>query len=137
VSATDDHGAITRTLAEYCRRCDDGRFEVFGELFTADAVLVIGGVETRGREAIRAEVARRQTPARRGRHLTGNVVVDRRGDTAHVESDFVFFRPAPDGTFTATVVGRYLDDLVRTERGWCFDRREIVGLVPPAEVSPT
>jgi 3-phenylpropionate/cinnamic acid dioxygenase small subunit len=122
----DDHVAVLRTVAEYCRRCDDGRFDEFGSLFAPDAELVVRGNTTHGRDAIRDTIAALQTPDRRGRHMVANAVVDLVGDNASVESDFVFFRPSTSGTLDAVNTGRYLDELARIEGEWVFTRREIL-----------
>jgi 3-phenylpropionate/cinnamic acid dioxygenase small subunit len=126
MSTADDQLAVTRTVSEYCRRCDDGRFDEFTRLFAVDAQLVVRGQVTRGAEAISATIAALQTPERRGRHMVANTVVEISGDRASAESDFVFFRPRPDGTLEAVNTGRYLDEFVRDGDGWQFSRREIV-----------
>jgi len=70
-----------------------------------------------------------QPPERRGRHLTMNPVVDIDGDAARVVSDFLFFGRDPGAPIDAPpelrYVGRYHDDLVRSDLGWQFRRREI------------
>lgn len=126
MSVADDHVAVLRTVAEYCRRCDDGRFDEFGLLFAPDARLVVRGEVTVGRDAVRDAIAALQTPDRRGRHMVANVVVDLDGDRATVESDFVFFRPNAAGTLDAVNTGRYLDELARVDGEWLFTCREIV-----------
>ena len=126
MSVSDDQLAVMRTVSEYCRRCDDGRFDDFTRLFAGDAQLVVRGQVTAGAEAIGAVIAALQTPERRGRHMVANTVVEISGDRASAESDFVFFRPRSDGTLEAVNTGRYLDEFVRDGDGWQFSRREIV-----------
>ena len=126
MSIADDHLAVVRTVAEYCRRCDDGRFDEFGRLFAPDAQLVVRGEVIHGRDAIRDVIAALQTPERRGRHLVANVIVDIAGDAASVESDFVFFRSNTAGTLDAVNTGRYLDDLERVGGDRRLTRRAIL-----------
>jgi uncharacterized protein (TIGR02246 family) len=122
----EDEAAIARVLAEYCRTCDDGRFDAFAELWTDDAELVIGDDTWRGRDAVAGEIERRQPPERRGLHMTSNTVVDGDGDGAHVESDYVFLRMGSNGRLYPSVMGRYVDRLARSGDGrWRFASREI------------
>jgi ketosteroid isomerase-like protein len=133
MTTSDDQAAITRVLAEYCRTCDDGRFDAFGELWADDAVLVIGDEEWSGRAAVVGEIERRQPPDRRGLHMTSNTVVDGDGDAAHVESDYVFLRMGSSGRLYPSVMGRYVDRLERGGDGrWRFARREIRFFPPRA-----
>jgi 3-phenylpropionate/cinnamic acid dioxygenase small subunit len=130
-----DRESIARALAEYCRSCDDGRFEALGELFESDAALVIAGEVTRGRAAIIEAIASRQPPERRGRHMTTNVVVTVDGTTASAESDYVFFTFSTTGSLVPSVAGRYVDGLVRSgDGGWRFTSREIVMLRHAADI---
>lgn len=136
MTRADDHLAVLRAVAEYCRCCDDGRFGDFALLFAPDARLVVRGAETHGRDAITASIAAMQTPERRGRHVVANSVVDLDADRASVESDFVFFRYV-DGTLQPVNHGRYLDELVRDGDDWVFARREIVLVEGPSPVPAT
>jgi uncharacterized protein (TIGR02246 family) len=134
MTSLDDEAAIARVLAEYCRTCDDGRFDAFAELWNDDAELVIGDEAWHGRTAVVDEIERRQPPARRGLHMTSNLVVDvdGDGDGAHVESDYVFLRMSKDGRLYPSVMGRYVDRLTRGhDRTWRFARREIRFFSPP------
>jgi len=130
MGAAEDQLAVLRTVSEYCRCCDDGRFDDFTRLFTADAQLVVRGQATDGRDDITAVIAALQTPERRGRHMVANSVVEVAGDRATVESDFVFFRPNADGALEPVNTGRYLDELVLRGDTWLFARREIVIVEP-------
>ena len=117
--------AIHRVLARYCHTIDDGAFDEFAALWAVDAEFVLYGEVTRGRDAIRDAIAAMQPPERRGRHLTVNAVVDIRGDAASAVSDFLFFHREPDAPVELRFIGRYHDELVRSEDGWQFGRREI------------
>ncbi len=120
-----DHEAITRVVARYCHLLDDGRWDEFADLWAPDAELVLGGETTRGRDAIRAAIEASQPPERRGRHLAVNVELDVDGDRATGVVDFMFWVRDREGTAKPMCLGRYDDQLVRTDGTWRFARREI------------
>jgi 3-phenylpropionate/cinnamic acid dioxygenase small subunit len=121
----DDERQVLRTLAEYGRWCDDGRFDEWAELFTEDARLEVAGSVTEGREAIRSYMAEVQADGRRGMHVTSGAVVDLGADgTAEAASDYLFVRPSADGPVIAAM-GRYRDELVHDAGRWRFRRRTI------------
>jgi uncharacterized protein (TIGR02246 family) len=135
---TDEEG-IRRVLALYSQWCDDGRFDEFAELFTADAEFRVMGAVHVGREAIKAFMAAAQPPQRRGRHVVTNpvIVVDAAGATATAWTDYLFVSPTPPdgsgstpptGGFAITNVGRYHDRFVKVDSEWRFAVREIVFL---------
>jgi 3-phenylpropionate/cinnamic acid dioxygenase small subunit len=132
--------AVTNALAQYCRCVDDGRFDDLGALFETDAVLVIGDEPPcRGREAIVAAIAGRQTPERRGAHMTSNALVRLDGACARAESDYVFYVIRSDGRAVPAAIGRYHDELSRGPEGfWRFTRRQIsfLGPPPPSSIQP-
>jgi 3-phenylpropionate/cinnamic acid dioxygenase small subunit len=129
----DDEHLIRRTLAEYSRWCDDGRFDEWADLFTPEARLVIGGEATEGRESIRALMAEVQSEGRRGMHVTTNCLVDVDGDRASASTDYLFVRPGPEG-MAIIAAGRYYDRLVRDADRWRFEERSITLMAAPATV---
>ena len=152
----EDEEAIRRTLGEYSQHCDDGRFDEWAELFTADARLVVAGPFRRmpaylidiliriaalfiagfairllgvagGRDAIKEYMMTVQAAGRRGMHVTTNSLVDVDGDTATTTTDYLFVRPTTDG-LAIIAAGRYHDHLVRDEARWRFRERSITML---------
>ena len=118
---------IRRTIAQYCQLCDDGRFDEWIALFTADARFHVMGNTTVGRDAIKAFIEVGQRAELRGRHATVQSVIDVGDDgrTAKVWTDFCFI----DKAHTITTVGRYHDEMVLGNDGrWRFALREIVFL---------
>ena len=111
---------ISRLLAEYCHRCDDGDFAAVAGMFTADGTFEFGRRSLEGREAIAAGLAAMQ-PAN-GKHLSTNLVVEVDGDDASAVSDFVFL-VKQDGGLVPLLAGRYLDELRRDGGTWRFHRR--------------
>ena len=127
-----DELAILRTLSAYCRLCDDGEFAALVEHFTPDGEIVFGDDVTSGRAKLLAWFERRQTPERRGKHLTLNPIVELAGRRADVVSDFVFLRVV-DGAPKPMIAGRYLDDLSYDGSRWLIERRDITLMpTPPA-----
>jgi 3-phenylpropionate/cinnamic acid dioxygenase small subunit len=132
-----DEELIRRTLARYCMLCDDGRFEEWAGLFTADARFHVLGRTHTGRSEVQAFIEAGQPPERRGKHLCGEplVVVGADGGTARSWCDFVFV----DRSGSVTSSGRYHDELVRGNDGvWRFALREIVftGATPELTAPP-
>lgn len=121
---SDDVEQIRRTLGEYSRLCDDGRFDEFADLFTADARLLMLGEEIEGNDAIAATMASVQPDGARGLHMTANPLVDIDGAEATATTDYLFVRPAVDG-LAVVAAGRYYDRLRRDEDRWRFSERRI------------
>lgn len=124
---TTPEDGVRRTLAEYCQLCDDGRFDEWAELFTADARFAVMGRVHVGRDAVKAFIEAGQPPERRGKHLCANPVIeiDEGGRRARAVTDYVFIGRV-DGAFAITSVGRYHDTLVEEGGRWRFETREIV-----------
>jgi uncharacterized protein (TIGR02246 family) len=122
--------AIRKVLASYGQTCDDGRFEEFAALFAADAVFhAPPGEPVQGRDAIRSFMAAAYTPEVRGKHLLGEPLIALDGDTAAVTTDFAFMARLPEGGWGISVVGRYDDQLERSDDGaWRFTRHTIAML---------
>lgn len=123
----EDEEAIRRTLGEYSQHCDDGRFDEWADLFTADARFVLAGTVTEGRDAIKEYMMTVQAAGRRGMHVTTNSLVDVDGDAATATTDYLFVRPTTDG-LAIIAAGRYHDRLVRHESRWRFRERSITML---------
>lgn len=130
----EDEDGIRRTIAEYSQWCDDGHFDQWAELFTEDARLVFGQQTTDGRAAIKAYMEGVQPPAARGKHITGNTLIDVDGNTAAATTDYLFVRPSAGG-LELIAAGRYHDQLVRYGGRWQFSQRAITMLGLPAPVS--
>lgn len=116
---------IRRTIARYCMLCDEGRFDEWGELFTADARFHVLGDTHEGRAAIQSFIEAAQPEPARGKHVTTNVLiqVDSWNGTAAVWTDYVFV----DRTGRITSQGRYHDLMERGgDKMWRFTLREIV-----------
>ncbi len=126
--------AIRRTLAQYCQLCDDGRFDEWIDLFTADARFHVMHRTEQGHDAIVGFMRVGQSEDKRGRHALLASVIDLADDgaTARAWTDFAFI----DKARAVTSVGRYHDELVRGDDGrWRFALREIVFLGKDPELA--
>jgi SnoaL-like domain len=127
VTATTPTDGIRRTIAQYCQLCDDGRFDEWIDLFTADARFHVMGRTHQGHEAIVGFMRVGQSEDQRGRHATFESVIDLSDDgrTTRTWTDYLFV----DKSRSVTSVGRYHDELVQGDDGrWRFTLREIVFL---------
>jgi ketosteroid isomerase-like protein len=127
---SQDEDLIRRTLSEYSRRCDDGRFEELADLFTEDARLMVLDRVIEGRDAVRGYLETVQADGSRGLHVTTNSLIDVDGDGATASTDYLFVRPGPEG-MAILAAGRYLDELVRDGARWRFRVRTITMLGVP------
>lgn len=63
----------------------------------------------------------------RYRHLVSSIrIVAKPAGTLEVEANFLVVRTMQDGDMTIFAAGRYVDRVVREERGWKFARKEVV-----------
>ena len=120
-----DEEAIRRTIAQYAHFCDDGRFDEWADLFTADARLSALGATYVGRDDVKGWITKYQGPAElRGKHVCANTVIDVDGDVARAWTDYIFV----DQAQAIISVGRYHDQLAREPDRWRFRERRIVFL---------
>ena len=109
---------ILNVMSRYCRAIDDREFDLFAELLAEDVRFEMGDV-TESRAELLEYIQANLWPA--GRHIYANPVISVDGDTAHVDSDWVWFSP----DLVPTRSGRYSDDLRRVDGRWVFTVRRI------------
>ena len=123
---------VRRLLALYCQLLDDSRYDDWSQLFTADAVWILGDREYRGRPAIKAymDQLRRERPDWRTQHKCTNLVIDLDGATGRVTSDLAFLSRTGEEPWRVTSLGRYHDQIVQRAdaSGWQFAERRLVNL---------
>ncbi|WP_233832770.1 nuclear transport factor 2 family protein [Paraburkholderia sp. ZP32-5] len=146
MSAADDKDSIRELLARYCFLLDDYRLSEFAALFAADGTWSSRNGTATGPRAIEqllTSLVPVPGPGTRRRHLTTNILIDLRGDTATVRSYFMVVRDSANGPAIA-VAGRYEDEVVRVDGQWFFQSRRLShdiagesGLLPAGGPSPT
>jgi nitroreductase len=109
---------ILNVMSRYCRAVDDREFDLFAELLAEDVRFEMGDI-TESRAELLEYIQTNLWPA--GRHVYANPIITVDGDTAHVDSDWVWFNP----DLVPTRCGRYSDDLRRIDGRWVFTVRRI------------
>jgi hypothetical protein len=113
---------IERIIHQYGYVVDDRDWDRLGEIFSPDGSFEVEGTDRahHGLPAIDAFMRSFPHPLA---HYSTNVLVDvvEGADTATARVKV--WAPRADGT---ALIGKYLDDLVRTDAGWRFRRRHVV-----------
>ena len=125
--------AIRRAIYRYCRGVDRGDVAMIASAYHADSVENHGAFRGTGRELAEYLVPLMDgSPAIGGHHVT-NILIEREGTEARVESYFIAFHAQPDSS-RAFVTGRYLDNFALRRGEWRIARREVVidSDTPPA-----
>ncbi|MCP2319780.1 hypothetical protein APR12_005155 [Nocardia amikacinitolerans] len=121
-----DRNHITALVDRLGQVLDEGAFENFREIYTADATATTPGGTARGVDAMIAQASRSHSADKKIQHFISNVIVDLRGDTAAVRANLLAtFTPAAEGTLTEpkyTLGEIYSFDAVRTAAGWRLSR---------------
>ena len=116
---------IRRALYRYCRGVDRGDADMIASAYHENADENHGAFHGTGREFAEHLVPLMdKAPENSGHHIT-NVLIDRTGDEANVESYFIAFHAQDDGG-RAFVTGRYLDRFACRNGAWKIVRREVV-----------
>lgn len=136
----NDLEAIRRLIAIYGQLIDSKRFDEWGELFAEDAEFRVWGRAYIGRSEIVREIGGMQ-PDRPGKHIVLQPVIDLIGASeARCWTDLCGLGSSEAGIAIVTI-GRYHDDLVRSDHDgrWRIRRRVIVmgGEPVPEDVAPT
>jgi uncharacterized protein (TIGR02246 family) len=131
-TVNDDVEQIRRTLGEYSRLCDDGRFDEFADLFAPDARMLVLGQEIEGRDAIATTMAKLQPDGSRGLHMTANSLIDVDKGEASATTDYMFVRPSGGG-LGIVAAGRYYDRFRRDDDRWRFSERRITLMSPDGD----
>jgi ketosteroid isomerase-like protein len=127
-SLLEEKEAIRDLMSAYCFYVDNGEFEKFAALFTADAILEAGPLgKLQGRKAIHQFIAssvprQGEGPARK--HCTLNHLIRVNGAEAQADSYIIVLRESDSGIM-ASLAGRYEDVLVKESGEWRFKVRKI------------
>jgi len=122
-----DRRDIEELLVDYCRHLDRMDLPALAGLFTPGCRVIYGPdprLTAEGPAALEASLARMWRWTRTAHSLSNVRVWLDTNDTARSESYVHAWHERPDGS-TATVFGRYLDQLQRTPQGWRINERRM------------
>jgi SnoaL-like domain len=127
----EDLEEIRQLLEDYVHHLDRGEFAEYASLYAREGKMRLGPARADGRDEI--ERVARETWGRpvgsakddrlSGFHIVSGPRVQLDGDTATGEVMWTVIARGDDGKPTVTMVGRHLDDLVREDGHWRFQRR--------------
>ncbi|MFI2232767.1 nuclear transport factor 2 family protein [Nocardia testacea] len=122
-----DRAEITALVDRLSRALDEGDFDRFRTIYTADATARTPGGEARGRDALTAQAARTHSPDKVIQHFVSNIAIDLAGDSAEIRANLLaVFAPAPtDNALPApgyTLGEVYRFAARRTAEGWRLTR---------------
>ena len=118
----EDLLAINNTLAEYCLAADEGRHEDWAHCFSADGEMHAFRRVWKGFDELVSHIS----AAPGGIHLCGLPHVTLNGDSADVVVNFMFVTLEKE----IWSMGKYVDEMVRSEDGWKFASRKVRVLKP-------
>lgn len=135
----DDHAQIMNLMGRYVFALDGRDADSYASVFAPDGLLIYGGGERRGRDALRqmvVELIARSDKERvesgstlrpsRGRHFLSNVVIEVNGDTANVKDYWIaFHNNNPERSAALSGFGHGENKLVRINGQWLIQERKI------------
>ena len=122
LAAIADRIAICELTATYNRLFDDGDGIGWAATFVPDGELVVVGDVTYAGPGELAGFCHQR--AGQFHHLTTDPEIQVVGDTGQLRCSLILFSTANDRA-ELVAVGRYVDELRRTSRGWRFQRRTV------------
>jgi len=128
----EDLAAIHQLFVDYGEHLDAGDFDAYAQLFAEDGEVLLGPMgRAKGREAIRdlmtAALADRVGSTY---HIVSSPRVALDGDTASSTVMWSVAAMADDGLARVTMLGHHVDQLVKRDGRWWFQRREGVVNLP-------
>ena len=116
---------IRRAIYRYCRGVDRGDVAMIASAYHEDADENHGAFKGTGRQFAEHLVPLMDAaPETSGHHVT-NILIERRGNSANVESYFMAFHAQNEGG-RAFVTGRYLDQFTCRDDDWRIAHRRVV-----------
>ena len=129
MTLSDEDLAIRNLIAHVARFADIGTVDQYLEAFTEDIVFEIRGrPPSSGLEELRERTVGQRNvgvvgPSSNCMHLLGASAIDIDGDQATAYTSWAVC--STTGALAISLVGRYEDELVRTEEGWKIRRRRL------------
>jgi ketosteroid isomerase-like protein len=131
IAALVDRQAIDQLVAgDYPRALDASDWDAYVATYTEDGELVLQGVSSKGRAAIKAFLSAQPSGAR-VIHVISNLSYTINGETA---TGGAYWQDigAVNGAPGVVVAGHYVDSLRKVNGAWKFTKRSIVIEFPPA-----
>ena len=125
----EDLQAIDQLFIDYGEHLDSGDFDAYAELFAEDGEVLLGPM---GRATGRAEIKRFMAGMLADKvgstyHIISSPRVVLDGDRATATVMWTVASLGGDGLARVTMLGHHIDQLVKVDGRWCFQRRK--GLV--------
>jgi salicylate 5-hydroxylase small subunit len=130
---------VDRLNAEYAAALDEARFDAWPEFFVEDARYTVQARENFDRKLPLALIALESRGMMKDRvygvtqtiyhgpyymrHVVSPAMVSLDGDRIRAQANYAVFRTKPGDSSAVYNVGRYIDELVRTEDGLKFKNR--------------
>lgn len=123
-----DKAAIERLLSDFAWHADRGEGSALGELFSADGMLRVGGLDLSGRQAIADDCLRRAAqPGRRTRHVWSNLRIELALPAQVIATAVqVTYEQPGEGQAVQVRVNDIADTFIKEANGrWLFASRRI------------
>jgi ketosteroid isomerase-like protein len=132
VRRLEDLLAIQQLFIDYGEHLDSGDFDAYSTLFADDGEVLLGPLgRARGPQAIKdLMVSTFGDGVGKSYHIVSSPRVALDGDTAKSTVMWSVVGSDADGRATLTMLGHHIDDLVRVDGRWFFQRRRGVMNVP-------
>jgi hypothetical protein len=128
--SADDYVSILNTYSRYGQAVTDRRYDDWVATFTEDAEVTNRFGHSKGREALRAAIAKRFDDAPTTKIVWCNPVIEIDGSEAHATTDYLVFEVDPSSPtgLRFAQMGRYTDVLRKQGDRWLIHLRLPVDL---------
>jgi ketosteroid isomerase-like protein len=117
-----DRDEIERLIKLYGYVVDDREWDRLGEIFAEDASFVVAGTDIAVDGFAAIDTFMRTYPHPLA-HYSTNILIDVEEGADTARAAVKIWAPRADGT---ALIGKYLDEIVRTPKGWRFRCRHVV-----------
>ena len=125
VQRLEDLLAIQQLFIDYGNHLDAQDLDSYASLFAEDGEVLLGPLgRAKGRDEIKTLMAKAMGPGAGSYHLVTNPQVQLDGDRATSVVMWTVVARDENGKPKLTMLGRHVDELVRTSEGWRFARRK-------------
>jgi uncharacterized protein (TIGR02246 family) len=117
---------IQQLFVDYIEYLDNGDVEAYAGLFAADGQVNLGmGGRATGHEEIK-ELISKVVVGKTGNafHIVSSPIITLDGDRATAQVMWTVIDTDPEGKPVVTLLGRHLDELVREDGRWRFQKRK-------------